>query len=288
MNEETLNQESIAETDDWELPEISDEKIDELSTGDEEENVESKPAEDKGTTESEENKGAEEKPAQETTEVKPFLRTKFNGEERDLTEDEARELAQKGMNYDKVLGRFNELNSELEQIAALNNMDVKTLLGSLTNTQIELEVAKELKSLKEKYPDIENEQVLKELAEKNVSGRFNAKSQELAQQRETQLSEGERRIKEDIAKFRNEYPNLEIDKLDPSVYEDVKKGYGLLEAYQKWELKNLMKAKEEEEKKAAIDKQNAANKSKSLGSTSSVEGAKAKDDFMEGWDSVDN
>ena len=49
---------------------------------------------------------SEESGAQEIAE--PFLTVKYNKQEKNLSRDEAREYAQKGMNYDKVSKRLNE------------------------------------------------------------------------------------------------------------------------------------------------------------------------------------
>ena len=51
--------------------------------------------------------------AQEIAE--PFLTVKYNKQEKNLSRDEAREYAQKGMNYDKVSKRLNETAQKLYQ-----------------------------------------------------------------------------------------------------------------------------------------------------------------------------
>jgi len=287
MNEETLNQE--LENDDWDLPEIADDKLAEITTDEEEKPADSKEEETNNTKEETKTEEETNNTKEETkTEEKTFtLKTKFNGEERELTEEEAREYAQKGMNYDKVLGRYNDLTSQLEAIASSTGMDVNSFIGSLRDNQIEFEVSKEKEVLNKKYPDIENKEVIEELARKNVMERLNTNYSKFVQQKEVQLSNEEIKIKNDIARFRQEYPDLEIDKLDKSVYDNVKKGYGLLEAYQKFKIDTMAKEKAEADKQAEIEKQNASNKARSLGDTSNVGGAKTKDYFMEGWDSID-
>lgn len=71
-----------------------------------------------------------EAPPQATEEaepVNPFLKVKYNKEELDLDEERARELAQKGLNYDKVTERLQALESDprlrfIEEIASQHNM----------------------------------------------------------------------------------------------------------------------------------------------------------------------
>ena len=87
----------------------------------------------------------EAEPVEETTEEPetvedPYaLDVKFNGEERTLTRDEARILAQKGMNYD----RFYE---PLEKLARMNNMSVGDYINQLNDTQVQYEISKEMEN----------------------------------------------------------------------------------------------------------------------------------------------
>src|SRR5690606_18990352 len=56
----------------------------------------------------------------ETQVEKRTLKLKYNGEEREVDEEEARNLAQKGMNYDKVQQRLKEQQDALDRAARLN------------------------------------------------------------------------------------------------------------------------------------------------------------------------
>jgi hypothetical protein len=71
----------------------------------------------------------EEEPAAETRRT---LKLKYNGEEKDVDEEEARTLAQKGMNYDKVQSKLQEQQNALDELAQLQGYkDHAELLAKL-------------------------------------------------------------------------------------------------------------------------------------------------------------
>lgn len=231
----------------------------------EETGVDSKQSEDEGTVSS-------------TEETKPFaLHVKYNGEEKDLGEDEARTLAQKGMNYDKVY-------EPLQKLARLNGMEVGEYLNKLSDTQTEYEVNKELSELKEKYPDTP-EEVLNELAQKRVMENLNLQFQRMADEDKGKDDALEAEIMRQVGLFQKEYPTLDVNKLDKGVYEYVKEGYSLLEAYNKWNRVQEEKNRPIIEAKEKVDKLNEENKRKSLGNTTNA-GSDEPNDFFSGLDSM--
>jgi len=206
-----------------------------------------------------------------------FLRVKFNGEERTLTEEEARNLAQKGMNYD----RFYE---PIERLARLNNMTVGEYVNQLNDTQVQYEVSKEMEALKEdpKYANIDDS-VLEEIAQSRVKQNMGERDRSYQAQAQEQADAQQAQAQREIDKFMEEYPEFR-DKgpevLDPKVFEFVKQGYTLLEAYNKFqrEVSNKVQA----EAKAKASKLNEDNKKKSLGNTTNA-GDVEKDDFLSGF-----
>lgn len=251
---------------------IADEIADEDLFSDAEETTE--------TTENEETVDETTEPTTKVEEPKPFsLHVKYNGEEKDLGEDEARTLAQKGMNYDKVY-------EPLQKLARLNGMEVGEYLNTLSDTQTAYEVDKELSSLKEKYPDTP-EEVLNELAQKRVMENQNLQFKKFEDEAKGNEDALKAEIERQVNVFKKEYPELEPDKLDAGVYEYVKQGYSLLEAYNKWN-----KVQEENNKpiidaKQKVDKLNEENKKKSLGNTTNA-GGDEPNDFFSGLDSAFN
>ena len=206
-----------------------------------------------------------------------FLRVKFNGEERTLTEEEARNLAQKGMNYD----RFYE---PIERLARLNNMTVGEYVNQLNDTQVQYEVSKEMDSLREdpKYANIDDA-VLEEIATARVNQNMGERDRNYQSQVQEQADAQQAQAQKEIDKFMEEYPeyrNKGPEALDPKVFDFVKQGYTLLEAYNKFQRETSNKAQAEAKLKA--QQINEANKQKSLGNISNA-GEVEKDDFLSGF-----
>ena len=206
-----------------------------------------------------------------------FLRVKFNGEERTLTEEEARNLAQKGMNYD----RFYE---PIERLARLNNMTVGEYVNQLNDTQVQYEVSKEMDSLREdpKYANIDSA-VLEEIATARVNQNMGERDRNYQSQVQEQADAQQAQAQREIDKFMEEYPeyrNKGPEALDPKVFDFVKQGYTLLEAYNKFQRETSNKAQAEAKLKA--QQINEANKQKSLGNISNA-GEVEKDDFLSGF-----
>ena len=216
----------------------------------------------------------------ETTEApvdNSFLRVKFNGEERGLTEEEARTLAQKGMNYD----RFYE---PLERLARMNDMSVGDYVNQLNNTQEQYEVEKEKDNLRNdpKYQDLSDD-ILDEIAHSRVKDMMGQREQYYADQTKQQADAEQARAKREVDHFLEEYPefrNKDPQTLDPKVFEFVKQGYTLLEAYNKFQRMNAQKSNAEA--KAKVNQLNEENKKKSLGSVANASATEA-DDFMDGF-----
>lgn len=233
------------------------------------ENIEEEPTNETETAEE----------TEETVEtVNPFeLKIKFNGEERTLSEEEARTLAQKGMNYD----RFYE---PLERLARANDMSVGDYVNRLENTQNQYEVEKEMDNLRNdpKYENVSDE-VLEEIAQSRVKDFKGQREQYFNEQAQKESDEQQQRVQREVDLFLEEYPEFkdkDPNSLDPKVYEFVRQGYTLLEAYNKFQRLNT--AKSQAESKAKINQLNEANKKKALGNTTNA-GSSQEDAFLSGF-----
>ena len=185
------------------------------------------------------------------------------------------------MNYDNLLGKFDQLNSRLEKLAKANGLTVDSFLENIESVQDRLELDQELEQLKQQFPNTE-ESALEELANSRISKRKtenlrNAEAQEQKNQ-EAQRNEIGRQI--DI--FQKRYPDLEPQNLDPQVYDLMKDGYTLLEAYESVEADKRLAAEKARQSQEKISKKNESNKAKSLGNTSSI-GSVEKDAFLSGF-----
>ena len=206
-----------------------------------------------------------------------FLRVKFNGEERALTEDEARTLAQKGMNYD----RFYE---PLERLARMNNMSVGDYVNQLNNTQEQYEMEKEKDNLRNdpKYQNLD-EEILDEIAQSRVKEMMGQREQYFADQSKQQAEAEQARAQREVDHFLEEYPEFrhkDPSTLDPKVYEFVKQGYTLLEAYNKFQRE--MVNQQQMDLKVKASQKNEENRKKSLGNTSNA-GNTDDDPFLKGF-----
>ena len=236
------------------------------------------PTEATETAETEETTEVSEEPDEKVEE--PYgLKIKFNGEERTLTEDEARTFAQKGMNYD----RFYE---PIERLARMNGMTVGDYVNQLNDTQVQYEVSKEMDSLREdpKYANIDDS-VLEEIASARVKEAMGERDRSYQTQVQEQADAQQEQAQKQIDMFMQEYPEYRDkgpEALDPKVFDYVHKGYTLLEAYNKYqrELSNNVQS----EAKAKASQLNEQNKKKALGNTSNA-GTVETDAFLSGLNS---
>lgn len=238
----------------------------------EEENEEEQPDEPQEESE------AEEQEPEEVEEDKPAsatIRVKYNGEEKELTYDEAVTLAQKGMNYDHVANQLAERKNDpgralIEQMAKDAGMDyagyVKSLQESLDKKNISKLVAGGMDE---------------EEAKRAVQD-----ARELSQSREelAELRQSKAR-RERYVSFMQAHPDVDIQKLPQEILLAADKGDGEMErAYTAYQHENDKKEIEALRLKLAQYEQAEKNKKTSAGS---AKGAPPKkkgdtDPFLEG------
>lgn len=173
---------------------------------------------------------------------------KYNGEERKISLDEARILAQKGMNYDHVVAeRDTKYKRELD---FLDKMAAEKGLSRA-----------EYMSAREK--DMSSQE------EKNKT-EANGKEESGAATKESRGIDGE------WENLFREYPVLSRSEAEAELGNDVKGGLTPLEAYQK-----KLIAKQAYELRAMHHNERVANRS--VGSMTSDTAALMKDDFLEGF-----
>ena len=218
----------------------------------------------------------EDKPV-ETTQSTNELKVTFNGEERTLTMDQAKELAQKGLNYD----RFYE---PLQRLARMNNVNsVGDLINMLEETQVQFEISKEVDSLRNdpKYENVSDE-ILEEIATSRVNENINIQDKNYREYQQSRADAEQQEIMRQVELFTKEYPNVNPDNVDEQVFQYYRQGYTLLEAYQKWARGQEEKNKPIKEAQEKISKQNEENKKRSLGNTTNA-GSVEADDFLNGF-----
>lgn len=211
------------------------------------------------------------------TVTEPFLNIRYNKEDIALTRDEAIELAQKGKNYDKVFEQYNSLNSTIEGLARQNGMTREAYLQNLNEMQNRYQMNREVQQLRNQYPDADDD-LLKEVAQNRINSRM---TQQIQQQEAANTNE-QNEVRRQLDMFRSHYPNLEVDKLAPEVYENVKQGYTLLEAYSLWREKAESKTDPKAELQLKQKARNEVNRRKSVGNIGNS-ASDENDDFLNGF-----
>ena len=212
---------------------------------------------------------------------KPILTVKHLGVEKELSEEEARALAQKGMDYDHLRQQYDGLkNSEeltlLDQMAAEMGMDRASYIKALSQFNQNQATAQYVQELKKQYPNTD-EAVLQELAKTQLTQR----QEQEKQAKLTQQQQAEKQQKEAFAAqynaFITEYPNVDTAKLPDEVIQSMAAGETMLSAYRGYELKQLRAEK-------AAAEANQKNKNKALGSVKDGNlGDEKPDPILEGF-----
>ena len=207
---------------------------------------------------SEEQTQTEETEPTETEQPKPddtdqYLELKHLDEVKKVNKEEAKVLAQKGMDYDRIRGKLGEAENAIQQLqkyeSFLNEIkgDFDTLDDLMNDTRARLKADKE---------GISYEDALSKVKEANQP-----KPQE--KQPEVDMNAVIQQIrKQSYQEFAQAYPNIEPKDIPEEVWKDMDKTNNLLASYIKYEAKKL---KDEN----AVLKKNAENRSRSVGSMKS-------------------
>ena len=213
----------------------------------------------------------EEKTAEEQAQEEAFLQIKYNKEEKKLSKEEATILAQKGMNYDKIVERLNSYENDpnlsyLNSLAQKNNMD----LGQLVNYWKQQEEEAELNELLQQ--NIPEEYAREMLESKKFREELQRKEYEAKQQQ---------RQEAEFKDFFQAFPGTVPDKIPPEVWEKREtEGIPLKYAYMEHMNNQLIK-----EKEILLNNNKNRKKAPGLGVTKFGSGdTPSKDPFLEGFD----
>ena len=237
----------------------------------------------------EENEGTEETEADQPTETEvrneDSFSLKYMGEEKSFTREEVVPLAQKGMDYDRVKGQLEEARNSLKEYEQIK--------GDLAKRNDQLywleELAKEQNQTLDDLIEVTQAQVMARKTGQNIEVcKGIVKNQRLERElkaRESKLNattDQNEKIKSDIDAFMKAYPELAADpkNLPQEVWDAVKAGEPLLNAYRAYEIKELKAQLEKQKAEAEKKLQKEINKSRSTGSMS-TKGNKTEDDFFD-------
>ncbi len=200
-----------------------------------------------------------------------FLTIKFNKEDVSLSREQTIELAQKGMNYDRVFEgnqTMTPIYNEISRIAQANNMTVQDFMMNLSNLQSQFELNSEIGALREQYPDAD-EALLEEVAKAHLKDQ----SAQLVNQKRQNDEARRREINRQLDVFEKRYKGVDYQNLDPAVIDLMRQGYTLLEAYETAMADKRAAQEKERASREKISKQNEENKKKALGNLSSGGGS---------------
>ena len=198
---------------------------------------------------------------------------KFLGETKQYTREEMTALAQKGMNHDRILQQRDALQqfksqnetviSDLGRIAQQFGMAPADLLHAME------------KNLRRQRGESDAE------AEANIRAERADRQLQAQRQVEDQKAEVQRRQQADIQAFVNKYPNVDPKTIPQSVWEEVRGGELLVNAYGRYEMAQLKAENQRLLQQIAVQQQNEKNKQNSLGSMKSGSQTQKKDPFLE-------
>lgn len=255
------------------------------------------PAETEETSQEQESTQGEDEQAHEDTAAdeqpgteEPMFDLKYNKETKQYTRQQVTELAQKGLNYDHVteqrdrlqqenadLARFRDENSAiLDTLRAAAEASGKSVPEYLTSIRTNLLVAQGIS------PETARERILREDAEQRLHSQQKAEEAEANSKRDA-----EQRQKDDIARFQKKYKDVDPKTIPQEVWEAVRGGELLTDAYGDYQRRELERQLREANEKLAIRAKNESNRQKSLGSLQSTKQETGKDPFLEGFLSDD-
>lgn len=233
-----------------------------------------------------EDTAADEQPGTE----EPMFDLKYNKETKQYTRQQVTELAQKGLNYDHVteqrdrlqqeiadLTKFRDENSAiLDTLRAAAEASGKSVPEYLTSIRTNLLIAQGIS------PETARERILREDAEQRLHSQQKAEEAAASSKRDA-----EQRQKDDIARFQKKYKDVDPKTIPQEVWEAVRGGELLTDAYGDYQRRELERQLREANEKLAIRAKNESNRQKSLGSLQSTKQETGKDPFLEGFLSDD-
>ena len=205
----------------------------------------------------------------ETVAESPKVKLKYNHEEKEYSLDDVVPLAQKGLNYDKLQERLNELqnNPALSKYGKVE--EVSKLLGYQTDDELIEALYQTHYERTAEAQGLTPAQIQKEYELSQKERQLSQKEQvESQKQKETEM----------YSKFATNFPDVKAEMIKPETWEKVNNGMDLSTAYTMQQNQDLMN-------ELKIFKQNAENLKKAPVSSVSTHGSDMKSEkIFEGFD----
>ena len=193
-------------------------------------------------------------------------------------------LAQKGLDYDRIRGKYDESKPVMELFGTFAKQAGMSVTDYLSYIRTQAKQASGMSEAEAKWAvDLEDREAAvsaKEAAEAQRQGAANQAAQARAA--------ADARRSADIAEFQKLFPDAAKDPkaIPQEVWANVRSGMSLVSAYSKYAVDQANAARQAAEQKAAASAQNRRNADRATGSMQSAgENTGSKDPFLEGWDS---
>ena len=232
--------------------------------------------------------GGENAQQQEATQPKadePKMWTlRYMDADKQVSESEMITLAQKGMDYDRIRGKYDESKPVMELFGSFAKQAGMSISDYLSAIRTQAKQASGMSEAEAKRA------VALEDREAAVSAREaeEAQRQSGANQAAQAKAAADARRSADIAEFQKLFPDAAKDPkaIPQEVWANVQSGMTLVSAYSKYAVEQANAARQAAEQKASAASQNQANASRATGSMASAgENTGSKDPFLAGWDS---
>jgi hypothetical protein len=265
----------VSEDDGNQTEEETSEEVAEAN--EEEQEPSEEPEEPAGQPEAEPTKEQKEEPEE-------LFDLKFNKEIRKVNRQEVTELAQKGLNHDRILEQRDHLQQENAELLKFKQ-DNEAIIGLLdaaaqksgTDRNTFLQSVRENAYVSQGLSrDAAHERVLREDAEQRLSRTEQLEAAKNKGQQEQELAR-----QQDIERFLKVYKDVDPGQIPKEVWDDVRGGETLVSAYGRYENRQLAESNRKLQESLNALKQNEKNKQKSIGSAKTEGKETAKDPFLE-------
>ena len=256
--------------------ETGEETTEEPEAGEQTEQTE-EPEEPAGQPEAEPTKEQKEEPEE-------LFDLKFNKEIRKVNRQEVTELAQKGLNHDRILEQRDHLQQENAELLKFKQEN-EAIIGLLdaaaqksgTDRNTFLQSVRENAYVSQGLSrDAAHERVLREDAEQRLSRTEKADAEKQQTQQGQELAR-----QQDIERFLKLYKDVDPNTIPKEVWDDVRNGETLVSAYGRYENRQLAESNRKLQESINALKQNEKNKQKSIGSAKTEGKETARDPFLE-------
>ena len=217
---------------------------------------------------------------------------KHLGEERKVSRDEVVQLAQKGLDYDRIRERWDGVKNDIPKLrsyekflAALAESRGGNIEALMDETMTQILINRAKAKGEELSASAAAAQAVRMRMENGNTRGYDDEATEPGGSGTEGETGGKPDANEMVNRFLAEYPTVRAESIPKEVWDEVNRNGGdLLQAYRGYENKKLAEENKRLQKELESAKQQQKNKARSTGSTKSVGSAATIDPFDSGWD----